>query len=438
MTARPPTSSPHLLDLQSNANTLRIALLGYRSHPHVGGQGIYLKYLSRALTEMGHQVDVISGPPYPELDDNVGLVKLPSLDLYAHPNPTKALTWKHLRSFSDSFEWFSKLTGGFAEPYTFSRRAYKYIRANKHKYDVIHDNQCLGYGLLKLQKLGIPVVSTIHHPITRDRQLALDAESDWGMRLLVRRWYAFLGMQTTVAQRLHHVITVSRQSMQDIFLAFGRETQGTQVIPNGIDTNVFKPRPELAKVPFRIITTASSDQPLKGQRVLLEAIAQLRAQYPQLHLQIVGKLKAGGSTETLLQDLKLQDCVSFLQGISTQALAEAMNQAQIAITPSLYEGFGLPAGEAMASGTAVISSDGGALPEIVGKAGMVVPAGDSQALAKAIAQLFDDDTLRGSLEQAGRKRIESEFSWPIAAASLTAYYQDMLSDAKPAIPLANA
>lgn len=427
MTARPPSSSPHLLELSAKSQALRIALLGYRSHPHVGGQGIYLKYLSRALTEMGHKVDVISGPPYPELDNNVGLIKLPSLDLYAHPNPAKALTWKHLRSYSDSFEWLSKLTGGFAEPYTFSRRAYKYLRAHRHEYDVVHDNQCLGYGLLRLQKLGIPVVSTIHHPITRDRQLALEAESDWGMRLLVRRWYAFLAMQTKVAQNLNHVITVSRQSMQDIFDAFGRETHSTHVIPNGIDTHVFKPRPELAKVPYRVITTASSDQPLKGQRILLEALAKLAPQYPQLHLRVVGKLKAGGSTEQLLQNLKLEDRVTFLEGISTQTLAEEMNQAQIAITPSLYEGFGLPAGEAMASGTAVISSDGGALPEIVGKAGLVVPAGDSAALAAAINQLFEDETLRTALETVGPQRIEAQFSWKIAAASLTTYYQEMLA-----------
>jgi glycosyltransferase involved in cell wall biosynthesis len=125
----------------SPVKPLRIALLGYRSQPYGGGQGVYLKYLSKALVEAGHHVDVISGPPYPHLDSRVRLIELPSLDLFE--NGLVSLRPRHLSSLTNIIEWTSKLTGGFAEPYTFGRRAVKYLKQHGHNYDLIHDNQSL-------------------------------------------------------------------------------------------------------------------------------------------------------------------------------------------------------------------------------------------------------------------------------------------------------
>ncbi len=405
---------------------LRICLLGYRSHPFVGGQGIYLKYLSKALVEVGHQVDVISGPPYPELDPRVRLIEMPSLDLFAAESHVTALRPKHLLSWSDFFEWWAMLTGGFAEPYTFSRRVAKYLKREGCHYDLVHDNQCLGYGLLTLQQLGIPTVATIHHPITRDLKLALEAAPNWRHRLLVRRWHSFLGMQKKVAQRLNHVVTVSEQSRQDIAEAFERDTGSISLIHNGIDTDTFKPQPSIPVNPWRVMTTASADQPLKGLRYLLEAIASLTPRYPQLELLVVGKLKQGGQTDELLKRLQLSDRVKFVSGISTEALVNYYAEACVAVSPSLYEGFGLPAGEAMACGCAVISSDGGALPEVVGDAGLVVPAGDSQALAQALETVMADEVLRHNLQRKGRERILKRFSWQVAAREFTDYYHQIL------------
>lgn len=406
---------------------LNICLLGYRSHPFVGGQGVYIKYLSKALVDMGHRVDVMSGPPYPELDPRVTLIKVPSLDLFAAPNHVTALRWKHLTSWSDFFEWWSMLTGGFAEPYTFSRRVAKLLKIRDQQYDIIHDNQCLGYGLLELQKLGLPVVATVHHPITRDLKLALEAAPDWRYRLLVRRWHSFLRMQKKVVQRLHHIVTVSECSRTDIAEAFALPVERIQLIHNGIDTTTFQPRAHIKPVPFRIMTTASADQPLKGLRFLLEAIAALKPRYPQLELLVVGKLQEGGQTAELLASLQLRDRVRFVSGISTDTLVDYYAEASVVVSPSLYEGFGLPAGEAMACGCAVISSDGGALPEVVGDAGVIVPAGDSHALATALERVLTDDQLRQELGRKGRERIVQKFCWQVAAREFSQYYRRMLA-----------
>lgn len=410
---------------------LKIALLGYRSQPFGGGQGIYLKYLSKALVNAGHTVTVISGPPYPHLDPRVALIKVPSLNLFESPvHHAIALRPKHLLSWADFFEWWSMLTGGFAESYCFGRRVTKLLKGRQAEFDIIHDNQSLCYGLLDLEKMGYPVVATFHHPITHDLQIALDAEPKWYMRLLIRRWHSFLGMQKKVVKKLKHIVTVSECSRRDIATDFKVPAESIDLIYNGIDTDEFRPLPDVAKVPFRIMCTASADQPLKGLRYLLLAVASLRSQFPAMSLMIVGKPRPGGPTEQLLAEHGLNDIVQFVSGISTEQLVRHYNEAEIVVCPSLYEGFGLPAGEAMACGTAVISSTGGALPEVVGDAGLVVEAGSEQAIARGITQLFEQPELRKSLASAARTRIEQTFSWSVAAEQFTRYYEAMLAARK--------
>ncbi len=409
-------------------NGLRIALLGYRSHPHVGGQGIYLHYLSKALVDLGHNVDVISGPPYPELDGRVNLITLPSLDLYAQKNPTRALRPRHLLSFTDFYEWWSKLSGSFGEPYTFGRRLVKYFK-QKRQYDIVHDNQSLCYGLLQLQKLGYVVIATVHHPITHDRDLALHVATSKGQRWLIERWYNFLRMQQRVVSNLAHIITVSRQSQLDIEKAFARPADKIAVIPNGIDTEIFKPLDTISRNPWRILTTTSSDQPIKGLSILLHALAKIRTEFPLVKLVIVGKLKPGGSTETELKSLKLESCIEFIAGISTEQLVHEYALAKFAVVPSLYEGFGLPAGEALACGTPLICSDGGALPEVVGSAAYIVKAGDVNEMIVALKKLLTDSALCAQLSIAGRKHSLQHLSWLIVAEQLVAYYRGCINKA---------
>jgi glycosyltransferase involved in cell wall biosynthesis len=418
------TSTPQNPSILKNG--LRIALLGYRSHPHVGGQGIYLHYLSKALVDLGHSVDVFSGPPYPELDARVRLISLPSLDLYAHKTPTRALRLKHLTSLTDTYEWWSKLSGSFAEPYTFGRRLVKYFIKHKPQYDIIHDNQSLCYGLLRLQKIGFAVICTVHHPITRDRDLALNAATSASQRWLIKRWYSFLSMQQKVVQQVTHITTVSVQSQKDITSAFHRPSEKIHVIPNGIDTEIFKPLADITRNPWQIITTASSDQPIKGLSILLNAIAQVRPEFPHIKLLVVGKLIEKGITETELRNLKLDDCVQFISGISSERLVQEYASAKCAVVPSLYEGFGLPAGEALACGTPLICSDGGALPEVVGTAAYLVKAGDIGEMANALKMLLTNDNLCAQLSAAGRAHSLQHLSWRIVAERLIAYYRSCL------------
>ncbi|WP_345424389.1 glycosyltransferase family 4 protein [Halioxenophilus aromaticivorans] len=413
---------------------LRIALLGYRSHPHVGGQGIYLKFLSQALVDLGHSVDVISGPPYPELSPQVGLIKLPSLDLYASEKPHKELRLKHFLSVTDLYEFGSKMTGGFAEPYTFSRRAARYLAKHRQRYDIVHDNQCLGYGLLTLQKMGIPTVATIHHPITRDRALAEAAQPTELLKKLTRRWYRFVGMQIKVAQQLNHLTTVSEFTRQDIAQAFAIAPEKLHVIANGVNTDLFRPLAEANKQPLHLVTTASSDQPLKGQRFLLQALTQLRASIPGVSLTIIGALKAESECEQIIKQHNLGPHIIFKQSLSNQELVAEYNRATVAVTPSLYEGFGLPAAEAMACGTAVVTSDGGALPEVVGDAGIVVPAGDSKALAEAIGRVLTNPALAAQLAAQGRARVATQLCWSNTATALTEFYHRILNPTEVAQP----
>lgn len=410
-----PTVQPH------GKRPLRILLPSYRSHPHTGGQGVYIRHVSRALADLGHLVDVISGPPYPELDQRIGLIKLPSLDLFAHPKPLHGLPRERRGNLTDWIEYLSHNSGGFAEPYTFGRRLVGYLRANAGAYDIIHDNQTLCTGLLRLQRLGPPVISTIHHPITKDRAHAISAQETAFFRFLVWRWHLFLNMQKRVARRLENIIAISHSTYRDLIGEFGLRPQQMQVILQGIDSDCFRPLPEIQRLPNRLMATASADVPLKGLIYLVEAYASLLAEFPGLELVVVGKLR-DGPTGRLLRKLDIKDRVRFVSDLDTSAINRLYAEATIAVSPSLYEGFGFPAGEAMAAGVPLVATTGGALPEVVGPDGVLVRPGDSAALAAAIAGLLRDPERRAAMGNSGRARILREFQWSRTAAQLSAYY----------------
>ncbi|MFT5888099.1 MAG: glycosyltransferase involved in cell wall biosynthesis [Zhongshania sp.] len=403
---------------------LKVCLLGYRSAPFGGGQGIYLKYLSKALVEAGHAVDVISGQPYPHLDPRVKLIKMPGMNLYE--TGLASIRPHHLSSLTNIMEWAGKLTGSFSEPFCFGRRVVKFLNKHGREYDIIHDNQCLSYGMLTLQKQKFPLITTIHHPITSDLSIALKAAKNWYERLMIRRWHSFLTMQRNVARELHHVVTVSERSREDIASAFGMQPAGISVVLNGIDTEEFRPIPDLIKNPNRVMAAVSSDQPLKGMRFLLEGVAKVLPDYPELELLLVGKPKEDGESGRLIRELGLAKHIRCVSGISTEELVRYYNEASVVIVPSVYEGFGLPAGEAMACGTALISTDGGALPEVIGDAAIKVPIRDSDAIAEALKDLLASPNKRAALEQAGRQRIEELFCWRRAAQQMTNYYWQVL------------
>lgn len=406
---------------------LKICLLGYRSAPFGGGQGIYIKYLSKALVDAGHQVDVISGQPYPHVDPRVRLIKMPGMNLFE--TGLGSIRLHHLTSLTNIIEWTSKLTGGFAEPYCFGRRVVKYLKQHGRDYDIIHDNQSLSWGMLELQRQGFPLVTTIHHPITSDLSIALSAAKHWWERVLIRRWHSFLTMQKRVARQLDHVVTVSERSRKDIADSYAIAEDDISLVHCGIDTEEFRPQPQIPRRRHRLMATVSADQPLKGVRYLLEAVAELAKTYPDVELLMVGKPKPGGPSEQLMQRLNIVDRVHFVSGIPTEELVRHYCEAEVVVVPSVYEGFGLPAGEAMACGTPVVASRGGALPEVVGDAGLQVPVKDSKAIADAVSSLFEDGELRERIGAAGRQRMEDIFCWHRAAREMTAYYWQVFDHA---------
>ncbi len=422
-----PASAPGQLSAANDAidrtlRPLRIALLGYRSAPFSGGQGVYLKYLSRALAKQGHQVTVISGPPYPELDHAIPLERLPSLDLYTHG--LRSVTLPTLATDKLArIEWLSKLTGGFVEPWTFGERARDALLARRGEFDIVHDNQTLSDGILDLQRAGFPLVTTIHHPITRDRRLALAAEPRWHYRLLIKRWHSFLAMQGRVARALDHIITVSGASRQDIVSDFGVNPSRVQVLHNGVDAHLFTPQPQIQRKPCQIMATASADTPTKGLHILLAAAAKLRTSHPRLGLTLIGRPKSGGDTERLVRELGLEAQVKWIKDADHRTIVQLYGESTLAVVPSLYEGFGLPAVEAMACGVPLVSSDGGALAEVVGDGGVVVPAGDIEALTRALDSLLGDQGARDELGRAARARVEAHFSWDVCAQRLSEYYR---------------
>jgi glycosyltransferase involved in cell wall biosynthesis len=401
---------------------MRIALLSYRSKTHCGGQGVYVRHLSRGLVELGHQVEVFSGQPYPEvLDPRVRLTEVPSLDLYREPDPFRVPHPREIRDRIDLLELATMWTGGFPEPRTFSLRAARLLAERNAEFDVVHDNQCLGSGLLKIAQ-HIPVVATVHHPITRDRVLDLDAAT-WWRKPSVHRWYGFTTMQKKVARRIPDLVTVSTSSADDIADDFGVHPDQLHVVPLGVDTELFKPA-DAPRVPGRIIAISSADRPLKGIGHLLQAVARLRAGH-DVELQLVARLEPNGPTEKLIAELGISDIVHVAGGLSDHDLAALFASAEIACIPSLYEGFSLPAVEAMASGTPIVASRAGALPEVLGSGGEcadLVAPGNVEELTGALSRLLDSPGRRQWLGTAGRRRALDVFSWESVAAQTVRVY----------------
>ena len=411
---------------------LRIALLAYRGKPHVGGQGVYVRHLSKALADLGHHVEVLGGQPFPVLDDRVPLIELPSLDIYNDHFPMRMPGIWELKHWQDFVEVTSFSAGQFPEPLAFSLRAWSHLRKRKGEFDLVHDNQCLGYGLLAMEREGLPVLATIHHPITVDRRLEVEHAESLYRKFSLRRWYSFTNMQTRVARRLQRVVTVSESSFKDIVADHQVAPERMAIVPVGVDVDLFRPLPSVAPVQGRLVTTASADVTMKGLRYLLEALAKLRTERNDAHLVVIGKRKVGGRSDETIRRLGLEDAVEFVSGVPEERIIELYAEAQMAVVPSLYEGFSLPAIEAMACGTPLVATSGGALPEVVGKDGdtaLVVAPGDSDALAAKIRWAFDQTDLRDTVGRRGRQRVVDQWSWRHTAERTVEQYRIRLSQA---------
>ena len=407
---------------------LRIAFLIYRGNPRCGGQGVYTRHLTRELMNLGHSVEVFAGPPWPELDEGVGFTAVRGLDLYRDPDPFRIPARSEFISLADVAEFAVMMTGGFAEPLAYSLRIEKILAERRGDFDIIHDNQCMGPGILKLHREGWPLLETLHHPITVDRSIALDhAETAW-KRYTTRRWFGFLRMQVRVVKQLPAVLTVSHNSKVDINAQMKVPLERLTVVPVGVDASVFRPYDDVVKKKGRLMVTSSSDVPMKGLVPLLEAIAKLRVER-DIDLIVIGQPNPKGRVAATIERLGLADIVTTITGVSDDALARLYGEAEVAIVPSLYEGFSLPAIEAMSCAVPVVATTGGALPEVVGvsgETGLLVEPNNPEALVEAIRSLLDDAALRQRLGDNGRQRVIERFTWQVTARGTAACYEAIL------------
>lgn len=408
---------------------MKICLLSYRGNPYCGGQGIYVMYLARELMKLGHEVHLVVGPPYPPDMDGVIMHRISNHNYFNKKEnfikPHKPFATLQPLNF---YEFVASKFGIFPEIETFSFRAFAKLRElmKIYDFDIIHDNQSLGYGFMLIKNLGVPFLSTIHHPLTIDRQTWFEYPSDFLLKMKRVLYYPLI-MQKYVANQMDRIITVSHDAAIEINRAFAVPTDKIDVVYNGLDTDIFKPVPGVKKKKNNLIFVGNVEDRKKGVTYLLKALSVTRN---RVHLTIVD---GGAPNRTFvphwIDKFGINDRVTFTGKIPASRLMQLYSESEIAIAPSLYEGFGFPAAEAMACELPVIASTGGALPEVVGehmKTGYLVPPRDYRALADAIDFLVENPEVRERLGKAARKRIIEIFSWENATRELVKCYEEAI------------
>ena len=384
--------------------------MSYRSAPFGGGQGVYVKNLSKALTNLGHKVTVFSGPPYPDLDKEVDLIESPGLNLFETFN-FKDRIYTFIRqknkTFTDFYEFLSVLAGGFPEMKIFGKRAKKHLL--KNNYDVVIDNQSISYAMEYIQ-ITNPLIEVIHHPITKDLNHELATSKNIIYKLSRYRWYSFLKMQKKVAPKLRNILTVSESSKRDIIADFKVSSNNISVINNAIDTSIFRPYPDVKRKPHKLITTASADVPLKGLDYSLYALASLKEEFSDIELSVIGMPRVGGHTERLIKELDLSQRINFKTNLTKEEIAEEYAESSIAIVSSLYEGFGYPVGEAMSCSIPLIATNVASIPEITEDFATLIPTKNHEALASAISEIFSKPDMYNIKAKKGRIHIKEKFN----------------------------
>jgi glycosyltransferase involved in cell wall biosynthesis len=406
---------------------VKVLFLLYRGNPYCGGQGIYLYYLSRELVKLGAEIDVIVGPPYPDpIDEWATVHKVENLNIWAIKSKDfSAYKRKRLLSPWNFIDFFLTRLHVFPEMQTFSMRAFFLIRKllEKKKYDIIHDINTLGWGNLPIKGFGIPVISTIHHPLTRDRDADLLLENTlWGKLTTILFYPLF--MQRTVINRLDRIITSFSGGVEELKSSYGLKDHKVSVVYNGLDTEKFvncgNRREENS-----LLFVGNTEDYKKGLIYLLQAMARMPE---RITLTIVDEgppLKLHASD--LVEKYNLADRITFTGKVDLDRLVRLYSEKTLLVMPSLYEGFGLPAVEAMSCSTPVVTTDAGALKEVVDDScGIRVPPKDPEALKDAVMSIIDNKNLRDRMGRAGRKRAVDLFSWPVAAKNTYNVYLDVV------------
>jgi len=420
--------------LGGGSRPLRICFVAYRGNMNCGGQGVYLWFLARELARRGHHVDVLVGPPYPDAMPFAGEVDhLPNEQFWAKWFVGDAAAFlprpRPLRIFSplNFYELAASRLGFLPEPFAFSIRAFKAVAArlrNGARYDVVHDVQCLGYGLLGIRALGLPVVTTVHHPLSVDRRASFLRDTNLVEAIGSVQFYP-LGMQAFVARRLERVMTSSETSGELIHADFGVARERIRMVGNGLDTELFRPDPAVARNEGELLCIGRASDPNKGVQTLIRALGKLG---PEVRLTLVDSASSGNDARRWAREAGCEDRLELTGRVETEDLVALYRRASLVVVPSRFEGFGLPAAEAMACGTPVVASRAGALPEVLetGGAGVLVAVDDPEALAKAIGSLLEQPEMRRAMSGRAPSRIHAAYAWPAIAARTEAVYREAL------------
>ena len=391
---------------------LNIAILSYRSAQFGGGQGVYIRDISNALKLKGHNIDVISGPPYPNLNSGINLIKLPGLDLFetfSFRDRIRKFFRKKNKKLDDYYEFFSVLFGGFPEPRTFGKRAARYLELHNN-YDLVIDNQSLSYGMIDIQK-RFPFIEIIHHPITFDYKYELASSKKIKYRISRYRWYSFLKMQKKVAPNIKRIITPSKSSRKGIVSEFKCNKENITVINNGLDTDEFSPEDNSKRREYRLITTASADVPLKGLDFSLKALKKLKKDFPNIHLVVIGTIKKGGHTEKLIKKLGIDNDVIFKSNLTKNEIKKCYSKSSIAIVSSLYEGFGYPVIEAMSCEVPLIATNVSSIPELTLKFAKLIEPKNEEMIYESVKDILTNYDKYKKIAFQGREHVINQFNW---------------------------
>ena len=406
-------------------SSLKIALLSYRSDPFSGGQGIYIKNISEALHNRGHEITIFSGNPLPEVNKAIKVVRIETPGFFETFDSLERLKIftsleKNRLNFMDFFETF---TGTFTEPVFFGERLVKnkYFQETVDEFDIFHDNQSISsYPETVLKKL----VTTLHHPIHVDKEIDLASEKSFLSRLSIKRWYSFLNFQKKNLKAVKKVISPSLSSKNDICHYFDYPSKNISVIWNGINLDDCKFH-QRESFNANFVTIISADVPMKNLKTVLKALYLLKQDGLNAKLTIVGDLRE--DNKKLIDRLGLTNEITYKSKLPRKQLIQSLNNADIGIAPSKYEGFGFPLVEMIATGLPVIVSDKASLPELAGNAGLIFNSSDSNDLKEKMKELIENAALRNKVAENSKLRRDDFFGWDEYAKKLEDLYKEIIS-----------
>ena len=400
---------------------LRIVCPTYWYPQHANDtQATYVHDINRHLVRRGNQVTVVTpgdrSLPAEDRFDGVDVVRFP-MELPSD------LTYGRVAQGRVS------LLGRFARVAVMAHYIQAQYRATvsvarERGAEVLHAHWAIPTGppaVFAARRIEIPSVITMH-----GGDVYVNPEQGYDFPT---RWYVRPPLRWTLSHA--NALTAITEDCRQHALRAGAPDRSIRLIFNGTDLRRFSPAPNGTGVDPRfgpqMIFACRQLFPRKGIRFLVEAVARLKPRFPQLKLVLAGDGFERPALVKLAEKLGIGDDVTFLGWVPNVTLPQYYRAAAISVIPSLEEGFGIPAAEAMGCEVPVVASDAGGLPEVVehGVTGLVVPRGDTPALAEAIGSLLEDPERRRRMGIAGRERALRLFDWDRSAEQFERLYLEV-------------